>query len=266
MGSCSVFYNAVELLCAESVSCAEWTWFFSLPNFSFQRHRLLFKDLIIQFVLRGLRDTMELQMDSSASAGSAMTSTGVIMLSSLQAQQQGQMMPTQMNMDMQIQYGQDPSYPMTPQTPMTPFGVPLQHQQPLAVDANNRPLVDVIHEACVVQVHMLEQIRQNQKALIDQVSAQIARSTDQVSLMQQAFQSILQDQANIKERIEKELNALQELNQTRILAPEELHRLYVLHQELQLQFRQLELYYYELQSLANPNVPVPYAATLSSKY
>lgn len=170
----------------------------------------------------------------------------------------GGMGQQQMAMHGHSGFSQDPAYPMTPQTPMTPFGMPLQHQPPPAVDANNRPLVDVIHEACVVQVHMLEQIRVNQKALIDQVSAQLAGSTDQVGLMQQAFQSILQDQANIKERIEKELNALQELNQTRILSPEELHRLYVLHQELQLQFRQLELYYYELQCLANPNVPVPY--------
>lgn len=209
---------------------------------------------------------MEMPFDSGSSAASAMTSQGMIMLSSIQAQQAGVYMSQNPQFSQQQHYNGDPSYPMTPQTPISPFGAPVQQPPPPALDGQNRPLVDVIHEACIVQVHMLEQIRVNQKALIDQVSTQAARTTDQVALMQQTFQSILQDQANIKERIEKELNALQELNQTRILGPEELHRLYVLHQELTLQFRQLELYYYELQCLANPNLSVPYVfASVSPK-
>jgi hypothetical protein len=48
------------------------------------------------------------------------------------------------------------------------------------------------------------------------------------------------------------------VNQTQILSADDLNRMYHLHQDLTVQLRQLELYYYELQSLVNPQANAVY--------
>ncbi len=55
------------------------------------------------------------------------------------------------------------------------------------------------------------------------------------------------------------LQALAELRQRVVLEPGDLHRLLFLEQELGIQLKQLELFYFELQSLAQPGTARWYA-------
>lgn len=68
----------------------------------------------------------------------------------------------------------------------------------------------------------------------------------------EAMQALDIDQKQMKVKLDSELKALQELRQRVILDPGDLHRLLFLEQELSIQLKQLELFYFELQSLAQP--------------
>lgn len=70
----------------------------------------------------------------------------------------------------------------------------------------------------------------------------------------EALAQLEQDQRALKGRIDSELRALDSLRTQAALEPPDLHLLLYLERELQMQAKQLELYYHELQWLGQPSV------------
>jgi hypothetical protein len=68
----------------------------------------------------------------------------------------------------------------------------------------------------------------------------------------QSFAALENEQKLLKTQIDEELKALQQIYCKFLLSPQDLHSVYQLYSDLQLQLKQLELLYVELQLLVNP--------------
>eukprot|EP00028_Trichosphaerium_sp_Am-I-7-wt_P000889 CAMPEP_0168524560 /NCGR_PEP_ID=MMETSP0405-20121227/10731_1 /TAXON_ID=498012 /ORGANISM="Trichosphaerium sp, Strain Am-I-7 wt" /LENGTH=556 /DNA_ID=CAMNT_0008546807 /DNA_START=69 /DNA_END=1739 /DNA_ORIENTATION=+ len=109
-----------------------------------------------------------------------------------------------------------------------------------------------IHRSCIDQAHLLSTMMQQLKMLLNSPS-------------QQGYDSMLALQHRLKSQIDQELQKLQVLNRDIILSPRDLQMLFNLHQDLQIQLKQLELLYHELQSLVNGNMNNCYCSLIVTK-
>lgn len=133
----------------------------------------------------------------------------------------------------------------TPQTPTSPpfasfvqepqvqFTLPM-HELPPEQPAPLH-LLQQAAEAYAGQNHQLELLKQKQRQLL---------SSKAVS--QQDATAILNEQLQIKNSIDTQIQTISQLHANFILPPADLTKVYYLHQELQVQLKQLELLYREL--------------------
>eukprot|EP01117_Protostelium_nocturnum_P010857 TRINITY_DN3916_c0_g1_i3.p1 TRINITY_DN3916_c0_g1~~TRINITY_DN3916_c0_g1_i3.p1 ORF type:complete len:582 (+),score=189.80 TRINITY_DN3916_c0_g1_i3:195-1940(+) len=69
------------------------------------------------------------------------------------------------------------------------------------------------------------------------------------------YNKLIADHGALKSRIDQQLQTLAQLGRTYIFAPHEIHKAFYLHQDLQTQSMQLELYHQELLQLTAPSNP-----------
>jgi hypothetical protein len=131
-----------------------------------------------------------------------------------------------------------------PQSPFVLKGLP-QKQFSLSLhEAEPEPsatkYISQINENLQQQKQKLELMKQQQRGVLNQSTPQ-------------AFVALETEQKLLKNQIDEQLKALQQIYCKFLLSPQDLHSVYQLHSELQLQLKQLELLYVELQLLVNPS-------------
>lgn len=100
-------------------------------------------------------------------------------------------------------------------------------------------LLDSILKAQMEQKIQVETMFPNQKKIM-------------ISPSVEAFNSLSNEQRILKDRIESELRTLHQLYENVILEPSDLQKLFFLKQDLEIQFKQLELLILESQQLIHP--------------
>ena len=126
------------------------------------------------------------------------------------------------------------------------------HFEPFSGDVH--PDIARVRQQHTAHNTKLEQIRTTQKAFVSESldSADISALASSDTEWQRSFSNLDAEHKTLKAEIDDEIVTLYNLNQNTILDAPNIHSLYWLHQELNLQLRQLELFHAELQSLLSP--------------
>ena len=125
-----------------------------------------------------------------------------------------------------------------------------------AYDANATVTADAFAAAPVTASQQLlneiAQLHVEQRLLLERLEA--AQRAALAAPTAEALAVLDADQRTLKSRLDSELRALDALRTQAVLDSSDLHRLIYLEGELQMQAKQLELYYHELQWLGQPSV------------
>jgi hypothetical protein len=112
-------------------------------------------------------------------------------------------------------------------------------------------LLNQVQSFFISQQEQLQQIRHLQKQVL-------------TSPQKESFEMLNNQQEQLKNQLDAELKALQELENTVILSPQELRKSFYLAQSIEAQSMQLEIYHQELQQLVlQPGQPPRYFAVLA---
>ena len=127
----------------------------------------------------------------------------------------------------------------TPPTPITPNSEPIIKETPPPPTTEIHTSTQLINR--MIQLHteqevVLKMMRQKQKNLFQNPTVEV-------------YQQLSNEQKELKEKLDYEIKSVNILFQQTLLQPGELHRVEYLKDQFQLQLKQLELYYYELEQL-----------------